>query len=336
MSGTTRTCASCERPLGNLASRCMHCGMLVAGAVVVTARKPVLVECPGCDRKVRVLPDEPSRCMYCAIQLIANADPNRPARLAPASDAPRAARADIESILAGLPAKDPWDLVRDVVSARAETHDLLAGETEAIVDDLRAVTRWQHDGRDMFLPLGPAKAEALVPRAIFGVADYGVFRDRGETELLIPLAARPRARSTTREDAINALGLASSLAFGVGFGAKKVDAVDTRQRFQIRVVLHVVEDGVELEPHNQIDQEPPTPLLQQQRDALVGRIANSRRILEGYYVLAALFGTSCRGSTAFSITREAIAKRMTALTCSRSPAIVDALTIRMPPAFDSV
>ena len=49
-------------------------------------------------------------------------------------------------------------------------------------------------------------------------------------------------------------------------------------------------------------------------------------------MLAALFGRSCRGGTALSLVKDAIAARLASLGVDATE-LVDALCIRMPPTF---
>jgi hypothetical protein len=173
-----------------------------------------------------------------------------------------------------------------------------------------------------------------VPRAVFGVADYGVERGAGESVLVMLLSTHERRRELDAADAINVLGLAALATTGVGFGVSK-DKVTVR--VQIRATVRACGGGVAVAAANQIDQKPPTPLWNDQVRQLSDRLASCRRLLAGYYTLAALFGPSCRGTTAFSATRAAIANRLHALACAPPAAAIEArldtLCVRMPPAF---
>jgi hypothetical protein len=327
----TEPCTACGRPVGNLAARCLYCGTAVAGKAQPAAReRTVLVECPGCERKARLATMVLGRCTFCGLQFMTST----PGRLRVGiGDAALATTEEVNAALEACPPTGTWALVRSMLLARVHGDELGAGEAAAIVRALETVLRWE-PGTDLaFLPITSADAEVIVPRAVFGIADSAVYREPAATVLLVHLASRPRRRELDRHDALNVLGLASLATTGVGFSVDEPEELRTQERVQLRVTVRPATAGITIAAANQIDQHPATPLRLDQERELFDRLASCPRLVRGYYLIAALYGPSCRGTTAFSITREAIAKRLAALGCSTEPAVIDALCIRMPPAF---
>ncbi len=330
-----RACTSCGRTLGKVATRCLYCGTPAGDAPAAAggARKPVVVTCPGCLRNARIAPGATGACTYCALAF--HVDDAGTARLGRSPSTPAATRAQIDRVVADLPPARLWDLVRDVLHRRAAFDELGAGEAERAVDALTLIATWPGDS-PFWLALSLAEAPALIPRVVFGVSDASTLIDDGDTTLLVVLALRSRMSGPGGRAAVNLLGAASNLALGVGFSARDQDQVNTSVRVQIRTDLVEDRGGVALAGRaNQIDQEAPTPLSPAQEREICQRIAASRGLLAGYYIAGALFGPSCRGGTAFSLTRDAIGQRLAALGCDHSPELVEQLHIRMPPAFGS-
>lgn len=333
-----RTCTSCGRTIGKVAARCLYCGTPTGDAPIAVARKPVLGSCPGCLRNVRALPGATGACAFCALSFELAED----GATRPASSTPAVTHAHVHRLVSPLPAARLWDLVRDVLLRRAAFQELGAGEAERAVDALTLIATWPGES-PQWLPIAIHEAPTVVPRAIFGVSDGGVVDEDEHTVLLSTIATMGRNKELAGRAASNLLGHASALgvsavtsSLGLGFGVryKPKDEVATESRLQLRAYLVARHGGVELETVlEQIDQEPPTPLSAAQERELHRRIAASRSLLAAYYILGALFGPSCKGGTAFSITRDAIAQRLTTLGCDGSPELIDQLVIRMPPAF---
>lgn len=342
-----RACASCGRTIGKVAARCLYCGKAASDRAAAptasagssgsgasaSARKPILVTCPGCLRNARVAPGASGNCSYCALAF--SADDDGTPRIGRASSTRAATRADVNRLVADLPSARLWDVVRDVLLRRVAYSELGAGEAERAIDALTLIATWPGES-PFWLPLPLDEATAVVPRAVFGVADGGKLHEDGEQVLLVTLATKDRPGDAKGRAAVNLLGFASEMALGVGFHAKDPGHVETEKRIQIRATLVERHGGIELTRiGNQIDQQPPWQLSVAQGVALMQRIAASRLLLAGYYITGALFGPSCRAGTAFSITRDAIAQRLAALGCDSSPELVDQICVRMPPLFGS-
>jgi hypothetical protein len=230
-------------------------------------------------------------------------------------------------------------VVRDVLHRRAAFNELGAGEPEQTIAALTLVATWP-GASPTWLPIAMGDAAGVIPRAIFGVSDGGLLPEEGETVLLSTIATVPRNKDRAQRAAAGLLGhgvaaglsaLTSGLGFGVGY--KPPDDVDTQSRIQLRAHLSEHQGGVQLEVYNQIDQQTPTRLSVAHEHELHRRIAASRSLLASFYILRALFGPTCRAGTAFSITRDALTARLSALGCDHSPELVDRLCIRMPTAF---
>jgi hypothetical protein len=336
-----RACASCGRTIGKVAARCLYCGTPATDGGAATAapaakasggaRKPMLVTCPGCLRNARVAPGASGSCSYCALAF--SVDDDGAPRIGRAATAKSASRADVMRLVADLPSARLWDVVRDVLLRRAAYTELGVGEAERAIDALTLIATWP--GQSPFwMPLPLDEATAVVPRVVFGVSDGGKLHEDGEHVLLITLSTRGRLGDAGGRAAVNLLGFASDMAFGVGFKANDPGHVETETRVQIRASLVERHGGIELTRlGNQIDQQPPWQLSVAQTVTLTQRIAASRALLAGYYITGALFGPSCRAGTAFSITRDAIAQRLTALGCDSAPELVDQICVRMPPLF---
>lgn len=330
-----RACASRGRTIGKAAARCLYCGTPAADAAsaapAATGRKPVLVTCPGCLRNARVAPGAIGNCTYCALAF--TVDDGGQARVGRAPSTPSASRAHVAELVADLPSARLWDVVRHVLHRRAAFDELGDGEAERAIAALTLIATWPGDS-PRWLPVPLDDATAVVPRVVFGVSDGGRLREDGEHTLLVCLATRGRFADAGGRAVVNALGIASDLALGVGFHATDPDHVQTSVRVQIRATLVERHGGVELmRVANQIDQQAPWPLSVAQEIALAQRIAASRSLLAGYYIMGAIFGPSCRAGTAFSITRDGVAQRLAALGCDADAALVDQLCIRMPPNF---
>lgn len=329
-----RACASCGRTLGKVAARCLYCGSPATDTPAASAAgKPVVVTCPGCLRNVRVAPGTTGTCAYCALSV--HVDGDETVRLGRAASTPAATRAQVDRLVADLPTARLWNVVRDVLYRRAAFNELGVGEGERAIAALTLIATWP--GKSPYwMPLPLADAATVIPRVVFGVSDSGTLHEHGDTVLLAVLALRPRLGPSGGRAAVNLLGLASNLTLGVDFHASAPGHVETSVRVQIRATLVEQHGGVELIGRgNQIDQAPPTPLSDAQELELRHRIASSRGVLAGYYIAGALFGPSCRGGTAFSITGDAIARRLAALGCEHSSEIVEQLCIRMPPVLGS-
>lgn len=330
-----RACTSCGRTLGKVATRCLYCGTAAPAdaAAAGPKGKPVVVSCPGCLRKARVTPGAPGSCAYCALSF--DADDEGTARIGRAPGTAAATRAQLDALVAELPAARLWDLVRDVLYRRAAFGELGAGEAERAIGALTLIAEWPGDS-PFWMPLALADASTVIPRVVFGVSDGGTLHEHGDTILLVCLALRPRLAASAGRAVVNILGAASNFGSGYGFHVGEPDHVETSMRVQIRTMLVERHGGVELAGRaNQIDQNAPTPLTPAQEAELRARVAASRALLAGYYIAGALFGPSCRGGTAFSITRDAIAERLRALGCDHSPELVEQLCIRMPAAFSA-
>ena len=333
-----RTCASCGRTVGKVAARCLYCGTPTGDAPIAAAKKPVLGTCPGCLRNVRGLPGTAGTCSFCALAFeLADDGATRPT-----SSTPAVAHAHVHRLVATLPAARLWDLVRDVLLRRAAFQELGAGEAERAIDALTSIATWPGES-PQWLPIAIDEAPTVIPRAIFGVSDGGLVDEDDRMVLLSTIGTTARNKELAGRVATNLLGHASALgvsavtsSLGLGFGVrfKPKDEVATESRLQLRAYLVARHGGVELETVlAQIDQQAPFALSDAQERELHRRIAASRSLLAAYYILGALFGPSCKGGTAFSVTRDAIARRLEALGCDASPELIDQLFIRMPPAF---
>lgn len=328
------SCAACGRPMGNLARRCLYCGAAVAGEPTAPPKhKPVACGCPGCARTLRVVPGEPTACMYCGLAFTAAREPGRPPRLGPAHGG--VTPAQIAALTAGLPAARVWQTVRAVLGARAELDELTPGEAEAVLRRLAATLDRPADDGAWWLPLELDEAAALVPRVVLGQADFGVAAEPGRAVVTVVLATRDRSKLPDhgKRLAANAIGLALGVGLGVDLTVGGPEQLTGQTRVQLRIELAAQAGGVALGFANQIDQAPPTPLSAAERDELAGRLAAARARLAGYYLLAAIYGPSCQGATAFSLVREAIAARLTALGCPAPAPLLDVLALRMPAPY---
>ncbi len=315
-----------------MATRCLYCGTAVAGAKrPQPPSQPVLVGCPGCLRKVRTPPGQLTTCTYCALAFMVDA--TGAPRLGPRDGATLAAPDRVERALARLPSARACDLAGAVLRARTGA-DLIDGEADRVVDALTLIAR-PPVARPTWLPLTVDGAEELVPRVVLGVTTAGVERGERGITLVAVIETRTRLELDLRKRAaLRAIDLAAGYALGGGLGVRNPDNVSTDVRNQVRLDLAAVDGGVEVTGlTGQVDQEPPTPATVGQRAALRDRLAACRPALASYYLLAALFGPSCRHGTAFSLTRDAIAARLRALACPADDPVVDALCIRVPPTF---
>ncbi len=328
------TCATCNRPIGNLAKRCLYCGAAVAGEPATAAKlKPMACVCPGCARTVRVMPGEPSACMYCALSFTASSVAGRPPRLGPAHGG--VSRAQVAALTGGLPSTRTWQAVREILLARAEHDELSPGEAEAVVRRLAAILERPADVATSWLPLELEEAELLVPRVVLGHIDVGVFPETGRSVLMVVLSTSPRSQLQDRGKrlAANALGLALVAGLGVGFSVDNPGQLQGQTRVQLRIDVVPKAGGVALNFANQVDEDPPTALSAAERDEVVRRLASARDRLASYYLLTALYGPAARGATAFSLVRDAIATRMATLACPAPAPLLDALCVRMPAPY---
>jgi hypothetical protein len=317
-----------------MATRCLYCGTTAADAPAAgagAAGKPVVVTCPGCLRKARVVPGVTGACGYCALSFQIDDEGN--ARLGRTTSTPAATRAQVDHLVADLPSARLWDLVGDVLHRRVAFSELGTGEAERAIAALTLIASWPGDS-PYWMPVALADAATLIPRVVFGVSDGAALHEHGDTNLLVCLALENRLSAASGRAAVNLLGVVSNLAAGVGFHADEPDQIETAARVQIRATLVEQHGGVELTRRgNQLDQEAPKPLTVAQEGELRSRIAASRGPLASYYIAGAIFGPSCRGGTAFSISRDAIAQRLAALGCDHSTELVEQLCLRMPPVF---
>ncbi|HUQ04197.1 MAG TPA: hypothetical protein VM261_16975 [Kofleriaceae bacterium] len=333
-----RACASCGRNLGKVATRCLYCGTIASDAPPAAAgARPLVTTCPGCLRNVRVAHGASGSCSFCALAF--HVDDDGTARVGRTGATPAATRAQVDKLVADLPSARLWDVVRDVLHRRAAFNELGADEPVEIIAALTLIATWPGTS-PTWLPIPIADAVGIIPRAIFGVADGGLLPEEGETVLLSTIATAPRHKDRAHRAAAGLLGhgvaaglsaLTSNLGFGLGY--KPPEDVDTRSRIQLRAHLTEHLGGIQLDVYDQIDQQTPTRLSVAHEHELHRRITASRSTLASYYILRALFGPSCKAATAFSITRDALTARLTALGCDQSPELVEQLCIRMPPTF---
>ena len=252
-----RTCTSCGRTLGKVATRCLYCGAAAAEAPPAGGGKPVLVRCPGCLRNARGAPGATGTCAYCALWF--QVDDDGVARVGRNPSTPAATRAQVDALVADLPSARLWNVVRDILHRRAAYSELGAGEAERAIAALTLIATWP-SAAPSWMPLPIADAPTVIPRAVFGVSDGAALQEYGHTVLLVLVGLRDRVADTTGRAAVNLLGLASNAALCVGFGVSEDDQVQTRARVQIRARLVEQHGGVDLEGlANQIDQHRPTP-----------------------------------------------------------------------------
>lgn len=321
-----------------MAARCLYCGTPTGDVPVAATRKPVLEACPGCLRTVRALPGATGTCSFCALAFEISDD----GTARPTSSTPAVGHGHVHRLVSTLPAARLWDLVRDVLLRRAAFQQLGAGEAERAIDALTLIATWP-GAAPRWLPITLDEATGLVPRVLFGVNDGGLANEGGHTILLATIGTMAKNAELSGRVATSLLGHASAMgvsavtsSLGLGFGVSYAPSgeIAAESRIQVRCYLVADQGGVELEHvFNQIDQRPPSPLTDAQDRELDRRIAASRALLVAYHILGALFGPSCKGGTAFSISRDAIAQRLTALGCDASPELVDQLCVRTPPPF---
>ncbi len=403
----TRSCASCKRPLGATAVRCIYCGVaaaqiesgnsvgaigrsglgpgpfllvcgngcgrknqvsrdglerllerdalncsycaqrmvlppdvaeFVASLATPFSRRPVMVICPGCGRNAPTDPGVQSRCMYCSIEYLSPSSADGFVAMGPLHGLAMASPADVTQALQHLPDEPHCQLADQVLRARVARSEVAVGEAEAITTALARLAEWRPVMASIIdLPLSPADAEVLVPRVLFGVAEYGVFPRGEHTELLMVLALKnrfnvPRLNSS---DAINV----AMLALGAGFSIdndRDREQIASSIRIQIHGRLRPTSNGVQFKAVNQIDQAAPTPLSDAQVQALTERVQRCRPVLQQYFVLAALLGHSCRGSTAFSISAKALTRRFYSLGVAPPAGDLELLCPRMPGIFSTL
>ncbi len=402
-----RTCASCTRPLGATAVRCIYCGvatprvesgasgnavgraglgpgpfLLVCGngcgrknqvtrdglarllerdalncsycaqrmvlppevsEFVATlqapfSRRPVMVLCPGCGRNAPTDPGVQSRCMYCGIEYLSPSHADGVVAMGPLDGLAAASLSEVTAALQDVPIEPHCLLAAEIFRARAARHEVAGGEAEANALALARLAHWQPVMATILeLPLSPRDAEVLVPRVLFGVAEYGVFPRGEHTELLMVLALKnrlelPRLNST---DAINV----AMLALGAGFALdseRERDTLASAVRLQIHGRLRPSATGVQFKAVNQTDQAALMPLSVAQVQTLTERVQHCAPVLQRYFVLAALLGTSCRGSAAFSISATAVARRFETLGLALPDGDLERLCPRMPGIFPTL
>jgi hypothetical protein len=218
-----------------------------------------------------------------------------------------------------------------VLRARAGAGELLVGEGESIVERLSQIARWRFDEARPTLPLPLDEAQELFPRVVLGASESQAQRTDSAVNLEVVLALTSR-QEAAKLMALNGVGALLGMATGVGFRVKN-DDVPTMCRVQAFVELAASDDGVAFRVSNRIDRDAPQPLSKKQVVELNRRVVASRPLLVGYYLVAALMGESCRKTSAFSVTREALTKRLTLLECASPPALLDRLAVRMPATF---
>lgn len=302
------------------------------GPVVATPeRKRFFMPCPGCARKTRVEPDaDVVRCSFCAIRFHAPDNAESPARLGPHRQAPLATVAETQAAVAHLPESGPWGIVRRALVGRAAMGELVHGEAEQLLALMSGVASWQPQPGVSFWPLPMSEASQLFARIVLGISEYSEYNHGHLVELLVVLKVGGRFDGSGAMTGIALDALASRPSWHYH---REEPNHSTEARFQACVHLEATEGGVMFMVRNQIDQNPPTPLSSQQAAEIERRVVASRAVLQGYYVLAALMGESCRGGTTFSITGPALARRLESLGCPAPEPLIQALAIKMPPQF---
>lgn len=299
------------------------------------SRRPVMVLCPGCGRNAPTDPGAQSRCMYCSIEYLSSSGTAGVVAMGPLHGLAAASLVEVTQALQGLPVEASCQLAAEILRARAVRHEVAVGEAEAIVTALTRLADWRPVMAPIIeLPLAGHDAQVLVPRVLFGVAEYGVFPRGEHTELLMVLTLKNRIllpRLNT-SDAINVAMLVLGTDFTID-GDQGRDQVASAIRIQIHGRLRPSQYGVQFKAMNQIDQAAPTRLSVAQVQALTERVQGCGPVLQRYFLLAALLGRSCRGSTAFSINANALARRFESLGVAPPAGDLEKLCPRMPGIF---
>lgn len=337
-----------ERLLERDALNCSYCAQrmvlppevaaFVAALPARFSRRPVLVNCPGCGRNAPTDPGVQSRCMYCSIEYLPPSSAEGAVAMGPLHGVAAASSVEVTHALQDLPAEPYCQLAAEILRARALRHEVAVGEAEAIATALARLADWQPVMAAIIeLPLAGHDAEVLVPRVLFGVAEYGVFPRGEHTELLMVLALKNRM-NVPRLNSSDAMNLAM-LALGTGFSIdndRDREQLSTAIRIQIHGRLRPSSNGVQFKAVNQIDQAAPTPLSDAQVEELSERVQRCGRVMQRYFLLAALLGPSCRGSTAFSISAKAVARRFETLGVTPPAGDLELLCPRMPGIFPTL
>ncbi len=333
-------------------TRCLFCGAPLELPEEVAAlaghlgpapvrSKPFVVPCPGCGRTTRADParDPKVRCRYCALRFVTPAGPGEAIRLGPLDGAGPLPDGQLEQAFELLPG-GAGGLAGRVLAARRDLGELADGEAPWLADRLAMACDEVDEG---ILPIDLEDAEAVVPRLVFGSGDCGVLPSVRGRVLLITLSADdpdgPFAaglKAATAETALNvAAGALGSVAgpLARSMVRSRRSELEGTTRYQARVELTQTGQGVGLHASHQVDNERPTPLSPDRLREIAGRIRRARRLLPAYLLRSTLFGTSCRGSTAFSIQPEAIEARLVALGLPADEASLSVLRLSMPPLF---
>jgi hypothetical protein len=337
-----------ERLLERDALNCSYCAQrmvlppevaeFVASLQAPFSRRPVMVICPGCGRNAPTDPGVQSRCMYCSIEYLSPSSAEGEVAMGPLHGSVAASPAEVAHAVQNLPAEVHCQLAAQILRARAARGEVVVGEAAVIAKALARLAEWRPAMASIIeLPLNNRDAEVLVPRVLFGVADYGVFPRGEHTELLMVLALKnrmsvPRLNST---DAINV----AMLALGAGFSIdndRDREQIASSIRIQIHGRLRPSNNGMQFKAVNQIDQASPTPLSDAQVQELTERLQRCGPVLQRYFVLAALLGQSCRGSTAFSISAKALVRRFDSLGVVPPAGDLELLCPRMPGIFPTL
>lgn len=337
-----------ERLLERDALNCSYCAQrmvlppevaeFVASLQVPFSRRPVMVICPGCGRNAPTDPGVQSRCMYCSIEYLSPSSAEGEVAMGPLHGLAAASPAEVAQALQGAPGEAHCQLAAQILRARAARGEVVVGEAEAITTVLARLAEWQPAAASIIdLPLSKHDAEVLVPRLLFGVAEYGVFPRGEHTELLMVLALKNRI-NVPRLNSSDAINLAM-LALGTGFSIdndRDREQLSTAIRIQIHGRLRPSSNGVQFKAVNQIDQATPTPLSDAQVQELAERVQRCGPVMQRYFLLAALLGPSCRGSTAFSISAKAVARRFETLGVTPPAGDLELLCPRMPGIFPTL
>ncbi|MBP9087145.1 MAG: hypothetical protein KBG15_13575 [Kofleriaceae bacterium] len=337
-----------ERLLERDALNCSYCAQrmvlppevaeFVAALKAPFSRRPVMVICPGCGRNAPTDPGVQSRCMYCSIEYLSPNSAEGVAAMGPLHGLVAASPRDVTAALQGLPAEAHCQLAAELLRARAARNEVAVGEAEAIATALVRLADWQPAMATIIeLPLSNRDAEVLVPRVLFGVAEYGVFPRGEHTELLMVLGLKNRI-TLPRLNATDAINVAM-FALGTGFSIdndRDREQLASGIRIQIHGRLRPSSQGVQFKAVNQTDQAAPTALSAAQVQVLTERVQSCGPVLQRYFVLAALLGQSCRGSTAFSISAKAVARRFETLGIAPPAGDLEHLCPRMPAIFPTL
>jgi hypothetical protein len=290
----------------------------------------------ACARRVQGAAQHVAQCSYCALTSIVPNAALGIAAVGPLFGGTAVNAARVESVLTKLPRTEIGQLAGAILCARVAKAEATADEVEKIVESLVALDRWQPAvTHEIALPLCDSDAEVLVPRAIFGASECAVFRSSDHTSLLAVIARQQRWTGVDAATALNAVAALTAAAYGVNLPGMQDtgERTETQQVVQLHIVLRNTDDALTMTVSNQIDQRAPSSLSAKQLQDLNLRLTVSRDIMQRYFLVAALFGTSCRGTTAFATTPAAVESRLDYLAISASAVQKNLLHARPPATF---